>query len=135
MSLDFSAPLTGEARCAAREETELSGATHVLERPATTDRLMGEVCQRDNLQGALRRVQANKGSVGVEGMPVGDLTDYLKQHWPAIRDHLLSGTYEPQPVRRVKHRTPGRRGALAGYPATQWDRTLLAGGAGPECGG
>ena len=35
-------------------------------------------------------------------MTVGQLSDYLKQHWPAIREQLLNGTYEPQPVRRVE---------------------------------
>jgi RNA-directed DNA polymerase len=39
-------------------------------------------------------------------MTVGGLTDYLKQHWPAIREQLLKGTYEPQPVRRVEIRKP-----------------------------
>jgi RNA-directed DNA polymerase len=62
---------------------------------------MEEVCERDNLKEALRRVQANKGSAGVDGMTVDDLTSHLAQHWPAIREHLLSGTYEPKPVRRV----------------------------------
>jgi retron-type reverse transcriptase len=51
---------------------------------------------------ALRRVKANKGSPGVDGMTVGGITDYLKQHWPAIREQLLNGTYEPKPVRRVE---------------------------------
>jgi RNA-directed DNA polymerase len=46
--------------------------------------------------------QANKGSAGVDGMTVGELTDYLKQHWPTIREQLLSGAYEPKPVRRVE---------------------------------
>jgi RNA-directed DNA polymerase len=63
---------------------------------------MEEVCERDNLKEALRRVKANKGSAGVDGMTIGAITDYLKQHWPAIRDQLLSGTYEPKPVRRVE---------------------------------
>jgi RNA-directed DNA polymerase len=67
--LDFSAPLTGEVRGAGREETESFGATNELESPARTDRLIEEVCQRDNLKEALRRVQANKGSAGVDGCP------------------------------------------------------------------
>src|SRR6266403_842687 len=100
--LDFSSPLTGEARGAEREETESSAATDGCESPARTDRLMEEVCERENLKEALRRVQANKGSAGVDRMTVGGITDYLKQHWPAIREQLLSGTYEPKPVRRVE---------------------------------
>jgi RNA-directed DNA polymerase len=99
--LDYSRPLTGEAREVDGAGTESPGATSGLESPASTDRLMEEVCERENLKEALRRVKANKGSAGVDGMTIGAITDYLKQHWPAIRAHLLSGTYEPKPVRRV----------------------------------
>jgi RNA-directed DNA polymerase len=63
---------------------------------------MEEVCERENLKEALRRVKANKGSAGVDGMTIDGITDYLKQHWPAIRAQLLNGTYQPQPVRRVE---------------------------------
>ena len=102
MQLDFSSALTGEAREAGREGTESSGATNGTENPASTNRLMEEVCERENLKAALRQVKANKGSPGVDGMTVGGITDYLKQHWPAIREQLLNGTYEPKPVRRVE---------------------------------
>src|ERR1700687_3829967 len=102
MELDFSSALAGEAREAGREETESSGVTNGPENPASTNRLMEEVCERGNLKEALRRVKANKGSAGVDGMTVGGITDYLKQHWPAIREQLLNGTYEPKPVRRVE---------------------------------
>src|SRR5450759_2766930 len=102
MQLDFSSALTGEAREAGREGTESSGAMNGTENPASTNRLMEEVCERENLKAALRRVTANNGSPGVEGMTVIGIKDYLKQHWPAIREQLLSGTYEPKPVRRVE---------------------------------
>src|SRR6266480_2009062 len=104
MELDFSSALTGEGREAGREETESSGATSEPENPASTNRLMEEVCERENLKAALQRVKANQGSPGVDGMTVMDIKDYLKQHWPAIREQLLSGTYEPKPVRRVEIR-------------------------------
>ena len=99
---DFSSALTGAARGAAGEETESSGATRGPESPAKTDRLMEEVCERENLKEALRQVKANKGSPGVDGMTVVALSDYLRRHWPVIREQLLNGTYEPQPVRRVE---------------------------------
>jgi RNA-directed DNA polymerase len=102
IELDFSSALTGAARGAAGEETESSVATSGPESPAKTDRLMEEVCERENLKEALRQVKANKGSAGVDGMTVVALSDYLRQHWPAIREQLLNGTYEPQPVRRVE---------------------------------
>jgi RNA-directed DNA polymerase len=102
MELDFSSALTGEARDAEREGTESSGAMNGTENPARTNRLMEEVCKRDNLKAALRQVKANKGGPGVDGMTVVGIKDHLKQHWPAIREQLLNGTYEPKPVRRVE---------------------------------
>src|SRR5499427_7875095 len=106
LELDFSSVLTGEAREAGREETESSRATNGHENPASTNRLVKEVCERENLKAALRQVRANKGNPGVDGMTVVGIKDYLKQHWPAIREQLLNGTYEPQPVRRVEIRKP-----------------------------
>ncbi|MBV9265868.1 MAG: group II intron reverse transcriptase/maturase [Acidobacteriaceae bacterium] len=63
---------------------------------------MEEVCERENCKQALKRVKANKGSAGVDGMTVHKLPEFLKQHWPAIREQLLSGTYKAQPVKRVE---------------------------------
>jgi RNA-directed DNA polymerase len=63
---------------------------------------MEEVCERENLKRALKRVKANKGAPGVDGMTVQALPAYLREHWPTIRASLLSGTYQPQPVRRVE---------------------------------
>ena len=98
IELDFSSQLTGEARGAAGEETESSATTDGPESPASTNRMMEAVCERENLKAALRQVKANKGSAGVDGMTVSGIPDYLKHHWPAIRALLLNGTYEPQPV-------------------------------------
>src|ERR1700680_4684738 len=100
--LDFSSSPAGEACEAGREEDESLPVVHGPESPASTNGLMEEVCERENLKKALRRVKANKGSAGVDGMTVGEITGYLKQHWPAIREQLLNGTYEPKPVRRVE---------------------------------
>jgi RNA-directed DNA polymerase len=100
--LDFSSSPAGEACEARREETESLPVVHAPESPASTNRLMEEVCERENLKEALRQVKGNKGSAGVDGITVSQLTDYLKQHWPVIREQLLSGTYEPKPVRRVE---------------------------------
>src|ERR1700749_2592781 len=84
---------------------------------------MEEVCERENLKEALRRVKANKGSAGVDGMTVGGITDYLKQHWPAIREQLLNGTYEPRPVRRVELPKPDGGVRKLGIP-TVLDRLI-----------
>jgi len=123
MQLDFSAVPTGEARQACREEPESSRTTSGPESPARTDRLMEEVCERENLKEALRRVKANKGSGGVDGMTIGGITDYLKHHWPAIRERLLNGTYEPRPVRRVEIPKPDGGVRKLGIP-TVLDRFL-----------
>ena len=114
--LDFSVELTGEAREARRGETESSGATRGTERPARTDRLMEEVCERDNLKEALRRVQANKGSAGVDRMTVDDLTSHLTQHWPAIREHASERDLRAEAGEAGRDPQAGRRGAQAGHP-------------------
>jgi RNA-directed DNA polymerase len=100
--LNFSATPAGEAREAGREETESRLTIRAPERPAGTTRLMEEICDRENLKEALRRVKANKGSPGIDGITVNQLDDYLIQHWPSIREQLLSGTYKPKPVKRVE---------------------------------
>src|SRR2546425_7885695 len=137
--LDFSSPPAGEAREAKREETESPSAVHDPESPASTNRLMEEICERGNLKQALWQVKANKGSAGVDGMTVGGISDYLKQHWPAIREQLLSGTYEPKPVRRVEIPKPDGGVRKLGIPTLldrfiqqavmqvlqrRWDRTF-----------
>ena len=121
--LDFSSPPAGEAREARRGETESPSARHDPESPASTNRLMEEICERENLKQALQQVKANKGSAGVDGMTVGGITDYLKQHWPAIREQLLSGTYEPKPVRRVEIPKPDGGVRKLGIP-TVLDRLI-----------
>src|SRR4030081_1717972 len=121
--LDCLPALTGEAREAGRAETESSGATSGSESPARTDRLMEEVCERENLKAALRQVKGNKGSAGVDGITVDQLTDYLKQHWPVIREQLLNGIYEPKPVRRVEIPKPDGGVRKLGIP-TVLDRFI-----------
>jgi group II intron reverse transcriptase/maturase len=63
--------------------------------------LMEKVCERQNLQAALQRVRQNAGSPGIDGMTVGELSGYLRVHWPRLREDLLAGRYQPQPVKRV----------------------------------
>jgi len=76
--LDFSSSPAGEACEAKREETESLSVVHDPESPASMNRWMEEICERENLKQALRQVKANKGSAGVDGMTVGGITDYLK---------------------------------------------------------
>jgi RNA-directed DNA polymerase len=88
------------------EGTESLTANCETESPAGTKQRMEEVCGRENCQQALRRVKANQGSPGIDGRKVAELPGYLKQHWPVLREQRLSGTYEPQAVRRVEIKKP-----------------------------
>jgi RNA-directed DNA polymerase len=129
----------GEAPKGLREGTESFAGKRGTESPAITEQLMEEVCGRENCKQALKRVKANKGSAGVDGMTVQQLPEFLKQHWPAIREQLLSGTYKPQPVRRVEIPKPDGGVRKLGIPTVldrfiqqavmqvlqgRWDRTF-----------
>lgn len=67
-----------------------------------TTRLMDKVLSRENLLLAHRRVVQNQGAPGVDAMRVEELWNFCCQHWPAIRERLLNGTYHPMPVRKVE---------------------------------
>jgi RNA-directed DNA polymerase len=121
--LAFPAEGRSEAPRAADKGTESFAAKRRTESPAITERLMEEVCERENCKQALRRVKGNKGSPGVDGMTVHQLPGYLKQHWPAIREQLLNGTYKPQSVRRVEIEKPDGGVRKLGIP-TVLDRFL-----------
>src|SRR6266446_478321 len=92
----------GEPRVSGHQGAEPFVAKPVPESPAVTEQLMEEVCDRENLVRAWKRVRRNKGSPGVDGMTIDDAKDYLREHWPSIRSQLLDGTYQPQPVKRVE---------------------------------
>ena len=137
--LAFMTESRSEAPRAVVEGTETLVAKRMPESLAETARLMEEVCERENCMQALKRVKANKGSPGVDGMTVHALPDHLKEHWPAIREQLLSGTYKPPPVRRVEIPKPDGGVRKLGIPTVldrliqqavmqvlqgRWDRTF-----------
>ena len=139
MKLAFMEESRSEALTASREGTESLKAERRAESPAIGEALMEEVCERENCKQALARVKANKGKPGVDGMTVQQLPGFLKQHWPAIREQLLNGTYEPQPVRRVEIAKPDGGMRKLGIPTVldrmiqqavmqvlqgRWDRTF-----------
>lgn len=123
LELAFLAEDTGEAQRAAIEGTESLAAKRRTQSPAIGEQLMEEVCGRENCKQALARVKANKGSAGVDGMTVHELPEFLKQHWPTIREQLLSGTYKPQPVKRVEIPKPDGGMRKLGIP-TVLDRFI-----------
>src|SRR6266403_2409257 len=91
----------GETPVSGYQGTEPFVAKPTTESPAA-EQLMEEVCERENLVRAWKRVRRNKGSPGVDGMTIDDAKDYLREHWPGIRSQLLAGSYQPQPVKRVE---------------------------------
>ena len=102
LELAFTEMSRSEAPRDSAEGTETLKAKREAESTASSEQLMEEVCGRKNCQQALARVKRNKGSAGIDRMTVEQLPDYLKQHWPIIREQLLSGSYKPQPVKRVE---------------------------------
>ena len=121
--LAFTEQGRSEAPKASQEGTESLTAKCETERPASHEQLMEEVCERENCWQAYKRVKANKGSPGIDGMKVGEFSGYLKQHWPTIREQLLKGTYKPQPVRRVEIPKPDGGVRKLGIP-TVLDRFI-----------
>lgn len=79
--------------------------------------------ERRNCLAALKRVKANKGSPGIDGMTVEELPAHLKANWLHIRENLLAGRYQPQPVRRVAIPKPGGGERELGIP-TVLDRFI-----------
>lgn len=122
-SLAFPESGRSEAPEGSRRGTESSVAKHMSESPASSEQLMEEICERENCKQALARVKSNKGSPGIDGMAVEKLPDYLKQHWPKVREQLLSGTYKPQPVKRVEIPKPDGGMRKLGIP-TVLDRLI-----------
>lgn len=88
----------GEAACEAVSD-EARGPRHATER--TGSALLQAALTRDNLLQAWKRVKANKGSAGADGLDIDQTATHLKTAWPDIRERLLRGTYRPSPVRRV----------------------------------
>jgi RNA-directed DNA polymerase len=82
-------------------------ARQPTEHPMFPEYLMEEVVERHNMQAALKQVRANKGSAGIDGMSVDELPDFLKAHWPEIKDQLLDGSYRPMVIKRVEIPKPG----------------------------
>ena len=139
MLLAFTDEGRSEAPTTRRKGTESPTAKRRYESSALPESVMEEVCGRENCLRALRRVKANKGSPGIDGMKVGELPGYLKQHWPALREQLLSGSYQPQAVRRVEIAKPDGGVRKLGIPTVldrfiqqavmqvlqdRWDRTF-----------
>ena len=104
-------PASDEASCP-RHDTESTGSA-----------LLMAALTRENLQRAFKRVKANKGAAGVDGLDTIQTARHLVTAWPVIREQLLSGTYRPSPVRRVTIPKPDGGERELGIP-TVTDRLI-----------
>ncbi|WP_250654866.1 group II intron reverse transcriptase/maturase [Alkalimarinus coralli] len=107
----------------ASEQDETQVGLFKEDAPVINDQLMERVLERENLQRAFRQVKRNKGSAGIDGMTVDDLTAFVNQHWPKIHQQLLEGNYRPQPVRQVEIPKPKGGVRKLGIP-TVLDRLI-----------
>ena len=102
------------------------GSAHVEDAviPGLEESLWERMLAPANLFGALRRVEANRGAPGVDGMTAAELRPWICEHWAGVREALDAGTYRPLPVRRVVIPKPGGSGErMLGVP-TVLDRLI-----------
>lgn len=90
---------------------------------ADSNNLMEKILSRENMFMALKRVEKNKGSHGVDGIKVDELRPFLKQNWLSIKESILKGKYKPSAVRRVEIPKPDGGIRLLGIP-TVLDRLI-----------
>lgn len=98
--------------CDPRHDTQNTGSA-----------LLQAALTKENLQSALKRVRANKGAAGVDGLDIKQTIEHLKSAWPAIKEQLLAGTYRPDAVRRVTIPKPDGGQRELGIP-TVTDRLI-----------
>ena len=112
MKQNGNAPVNASQPDRVRGETDLLPLS--MNTPANEEHLMERVLDQHNIIRAFARVKKNGGSPGIDGMTVEELPDILIHHWSRIHDSLLTGSYQPQPVKRVE--IPKSQG---GYPKAQ----------------
>ena len=122
--LPFAAMETGAARAPTQQGVEAFTTPTEAESPVvSTTTMMEDLCRSENMDRALRKVIANKGAAGVDGMTVFALERHWKQHGPEIMSRLRSGTYRPAPVKRVEIPKPDGGVRKLGIP-TVVDRLI-----------
>lgn len=85
--------------------------------------LLEKILDRNNMNAAYKRVVANKGSCGIDGVTVEELSKYIKENWPSIKEQIRNRTYRPQPVKRVEIPKPNGGIRNLGIP-TVMDRVI-----------
>ena len=94
-----------------------------IAQPALPVCFMEKVLAAENLRRAWKRVKANQGAPGIDGMHIEDFAHFAREQWPTIRERLSDGSYRPQPVRRVMIPKPGGGERPLGIP-TVVDRLI-----------
>ena len=112
-----------DSSCVASNPTGGAKARRCTTQPALHEELMQRVLAPGNLRRAWKRVKANRGAPGVDGMRIEDFPAYARGHWPSIRQALHDGSYRPQPVRRVMIPKPSGGERPLGIP-TVLDRVI-----------
>lgn len=107
---------TGDETCGPRHEALDIGS-------AMPGSLLRAALTKENMQQALKRVKANKGAAGADGLDIAQTIEHLRTHWPQIRQQLLQGNYRPSPVRRVTIPKPDGGKRELGIP-TVTDRLI-----------
>ncbi len=102
---------------------EIAGGKRTTESPVSRRTAYGGGSRQRELDGGPQASQGNHGSAGVDGMTVEELPAYLREHWPQIREQLLTGQYQPQPIKRVEIPKPEGGVRKLGIP-TVLDRFL-----------
>ena len=96
--------------CLQRDNAEHEGYAKALrsfnriwkERDSAQPRLLEAILYKDNFNRAYKRVKANKGAPGIDGMTIEEALPYLKEHQRELTDRIYRGKYTPSPVRRVE---------------------------------
>jgi RNA-directed DNA polymerase len=104
------------------EQQQLTGALN--KNKSLTDHLMEEICKASNLNRAYKRVKANKGAAGVDGMTVEELGSYLRQNKERLIGTLIAGSYKPQEIRAVEIPKPNGGGMRQLCIPTVVDRVI-----------
>lgn len=117
--------------CSQRDSAEHEGYAKVSrsfnriwkERDSAQPKLLEAILYKDNFNRAYKRVKANKGAPGIDGMTIEEALPYLKEHQQELTDRIYRGKYTPSPVRRVEIPKPDGGVRKLGIP-TVIDRTL-----------
>ena len=123
LELAFPPEDPGEAPRTDGEGTEPHTANRTSQHPVPDIPLREQIRERENLIQAWDRVRSNGGAAGVDGLTIEQTGEHLQTLWPTIRDQLLQGTYQPQPVRRVEIPKPDGGVRLLGIPTVR-DRLI-----------